>query len=400
MNAALRQFRALPRGVPLMLLNGLLVSSSFFAFIPYLTYFLSHQLAWAPLLVGTLLMVRQLSQQGLTFFTGLIADRFDYRSMLTLGLWIRGVGFSAFAFTENPIMLFGAAIIAGVGGALFEPVMQASLSALSTEEQRGMVFAFRKIFNNMGIIFAALIGAWLIQYDFFWLSIGCGVMFLFIGTLTLIRLPSIRINVEAANFKEMGTTVLRDRPFLYFVGILTCFWFLFMQLYVAIPLYIVELSGRANAVSLVYILFAGVIIAGQYPLQKLIETWIPTRRIGLGFLLAGGGLFVLGLNNMILFIVGLVIFTGGTMMIEPAVFDLTSRLAKKGLLASYFGFAALGMAIGGGLSQGVGAYLLDLGNTLGFPLLWMICALVGLLACFGIQKLASALNPLAQDKGS
>lgn len=400
MNAALRQFRALPRGVPLMLLNGLLVSSSFFAFIPYLTYFLSHQLAWAPLLVGTLLMVRQLSQQGLTFFTGLIADRFDYRWMLTLGLWIRGVGFSAFAFTENPIMLFGAAIIAGVGGALFEPVMQASLSALSTEEQRGMVFAFRKIFNNMGIIFAALIGAWLIQYDFFWLSIGCGVMFLFIGTLTLIRLPSIRINVEAANFKEMGTTVLRDRPFLYFVGILTCFWFLFMQLYVAIPLYIVELSGRANAVSLVYILFAGVIIAGQYPLQKLIETWIPTRRIGLGFLLAGGGLFVLGLNNMILFIVGLVIFTGGTMMIEPAVFDLTSRLAKKGLLASYFGFAALGMAIGGGLSQGVGAYLLDLGNTLGFPLLWMICALVGLLACFGIQKLASALNPLAQDKGS
>ncbi|GAA0382412.1 MFS transporter [Bacillus horti] len=382
-----------------MLLNGLLVSSSFFAFIPYLTYFLSQQLAWAPILVGTLLMVRQLSQQGLTFFTGLIADRFDYRWMITIGLWIRGVGFASFAFTEQPILLFAAAVTAGVGGALFEPVMQASLSALSTEKQRGMVFAFRKICNNMGIVFAALVGAWLINYDFFWLSIGSGVMFLLIGTLTLIRLPVIKVDLTTANFKEMGSTVLRDRPFLFFTGVVTCFWFLFMQLYVAIPLYIVELSGRADSVSLVYLIFAGVVILGQYPLQRLLEEWTPTRRFMVGFFLAGGGLFILGaIPHLTIFFIGLFIFSVGTMMVEPTIFDITSRLAKKGLLATYFGFAALGMAIGGGGSQGVGAYLLDVSYRMNFPLLWLICLVISLVAIVGSYKLSKQINPLFQKE--
>ena len=51
--------------------------------------------------VALALAVRKFSQQGLAMFGGLLADRRDIRSLISLGMFLRVLGFSALGFTRT-----------------------------------------------------------------------------------------------------------------------------------------------------------------------------------------------------------------------------------------------------------------------------------------------------------
>ena len=74
--------RSWPRGIPLMFFNILLMYAGFYAIIPFLTFYLTHDLLWTTTMAGLLLLTRQLSQQGVTLLTGMLADRVGYRQVL------------------------------------------------------------------------------------------------------------------------------------------------------------------------------------------------------------------------------------------------------------------------------------------------------------------------------
>lgn len=62
------------------------------------------------------------------------------------------------------------------------------------------------------------------------------------------------------------------------------------------------------------------------------------------------------------------------------------------MTATYFGFYYLAMAIGGGISQGTGGLLMQVGSSAGLPgLIWWIGALVALLAIAGAEPLRKTL---------
>jgi DHA1 family multidrug resistance protein-like MFS transporter len=381
--------RSFPKGVPLLFFNAILMSLGFFALIPYLSYHLTHHLMWTPFLAGLLLMIRQMSQQGPTFFTGMIADRLGYRVMLSLGLIIRGIGFSLFAFTQHPIGFFTAAIITGIGGALFEPTNNAALTALTPPSERGRIYAIKKVMSNIGIALAALLGALLIRYDFQLLSFVCGGLFIFIGIFTFYKLPVLHVQIKPIPFKQMWKTVIGDRIFLLFTMISIGFWFMYLQMFLTIPLQVVELTQHPQSVSLVYLLLSVMIIFAQYPVNRIMSKYPLTFSINMGLALMGIGLVLLGTAyHMTIFLLGFMIFTLGIMIVEPSNYELTSRLAKPEMTATYFGFSSLAMAFGGGMSQGLGGLLLQTGKKIGFPsMLWWIAGITAVFCIFGIHQL-------------
>lgn len=385
---------AFPRGVPLLFLSSLLMYCSFYALIPYLAVYLKEDLLWSAALIGLLLGVRQISQQGLMFLTGVLADRLGYRMMLVAGMFVRGIGFSLFGVLTDPVGLFAAAVIAAFGGAMFEPTKDAALTVLTPPEQRSRVFAIKKTIGTTGILLAAVCSAFLMEWSMTALAFFSGGIFLFLSALIYFRLPEIRVQLNPVPLRTMWTTVLRDRPFVALVVIEIGYWFLFMQIFLTIPQKAITITGSDKAVSLVTTALAVVIILGQYPINRLMSRYPVPLQIITGLGLMGAGVLTLGTSDSLtVFLLGFACFAAGSMAVEPASYELTSQLAKKELTATYFGFAYLAMAFGGGFGQSAGGWLLELGEAWNRPeLLWWIAASVALLSMCGMALLGRSLR--------
>ncbi|HMM20825.1 MAG TPA: MFS transporter [Selenomonadales bacterium] len=383
----------LPKGVPLLIANSLFTSIGFYAFIPFLSIYLVDYLAWPPLLVGLLLTVRQVSQQGPTFLTGMFADRVGLKLVMCIGLVIRSVGFAMFAFVDQIATMFLAAVIAGLGGALFGPTGSGLFAHLTPEEERVRVYSLQKAVSNIGIALSAGLGAVLIYFDFALLSLVCGGIYLVLAIISHWYLPDVRSPIKRWSYKDMGRVVMTDRNFLLFTAIMTGIWYIYMQLYFTIPLQLYQQTGNKMAVSLVNLVVAGVVILFQYPVVKYLTGRRPfLTSLTIGALALGAGALMVGLSGSLAgIIIGLVFFGYGIIIVEPVQYDLTSRLANGELLATYFGFASLAIAVGGGCSQGIGGWLFQQGPAL----LWGSCGAVCLLVVYGLRRLGKRDNLVA-----
>jgi MFS transporter, DHA1 family, multidrug resistance protein len=378
--------RSFPRGVPLLFFNIILMYMGFYALIPYLTQHLKHDLLWTTALAGALLAVRQISQQGITLFTGMLADRLGYKLMLVSGVFIRGIGFSLFGICTHPTGFFLAAIVAGIGGAIFEPTQAAALTALTPEPERGRMYAVKKLCCNLGIALSALCSVIIMRFDFQALSIVCGGVYFVAGILCLIRLPKIKVQISPVPFGDMIRIVLRDRYFMLFTLINAGYYFMYMQTFLTIPMRAVSLTHHVEAVFYVNLLLALVIILGQYPVNRFLARFSLPTAIILGLLSMACGMVVLGTTDqLVVFGCGFVLFALGMMIVEPTALEMTAKLAKPEVTESYFGFSLLALALGGGIGQGVGGYLMDAGAKVGFPsLIWWVASFVGVLAMVGM----------------
>ena len=401
-NTTATRRRPLPKGVPTLMLTSMMMYIGFYALIPYLSFHLTHSLLMTPALVGLILSVRQLSQQGITFLTGMLADRVGYKPMMGIGMIIRGVGFSLFGLVPTPTLLFLSAILAGLGGALFEPPRDASLSALTPAEDRTRVFAIEKVLGNVGIALSAVLGGTLIAFDIKWLSLVCGGSYFLAAAVTMLALPTIKVQIERLPFKKMWSTVLGDRFFLKFTFCNIGYYFLYLQMYFTIPIQAVSITGSVQAVSTINLTLAGIIIFCQYPITRFMTRWSALRGIQGGLLLMAAGLLLLGTaNGWALFIASVAVFALGMMIVEPASFDVIAGAAKPELAASYFGFSAFSMAIGGAIAQGSGGYLLQYGTEIGLPsLIWWVNAAVALISVFGIQRLIDGGKKVVAHSGN
>jgi len=377
-----------PRGVPLMFFNILMMYAGFYALIPFLYAHYHDDLLWSTTMVGVLLAVRQLCQQGVGLLTGMLADRLGYKQMLVVGMVVRGVGFALFGFAEHPVWAFLAAILAGLGGAMFEPARDATLTALTPAELRGRMFAAKKLVGNLGIALSALLSALLFWVDFAVLCLLCGLIYWGCSALTLLRLPSIYVQTEPVPFTSMWSTVIQDRPFVQSTLFMCGYYFMYMQSFLTIPMRAADVTGVQEIVALVNLLMAGLTIGLQAPVYRFIaryDTWASIQ-IGLGAM--AGGLLLFGIvEHWGGLIAGFVLYVIGLLIVGPASNELVAALAKREVTATYFGFASLALAVGGGLGQLLGGTLVDVGRSVGQPqLIWWVCAVCGLWALWGMHR--------------
>jgi MFS transporter, DHA1 family, multidrug resistance protein len=372
------------KAIRLLLVNSFLMNVSFFAFIPFLSAYITGDLALSAGIAGIVLMIRQLIQQGTSFLSGMLGDRFDYRLLITIGMILRGLGFMLFSVCTTPLELIMAAIISAIGGSLFEPTSKAAMSIFTPPSKRGDIFALDKIIRHTGIICAGILGGILLQLDFFYSSLVCGGIFVFSGVITFFILPNEKINVPRQSFADSWHTVKSDRMFIFFTLSMIGFWFMFMQLYLTIPLHAAKVFHSSSFVSSLFIIYGMIVLFLQYPLQRWAKNYSRLSVIKSGMAIMGTGMLLLGMtDNVFLFWSGFCIFAIGIMLVEPTSYEYTAEIAPPQFSASYFGFSLLAMAIGGGISQGVGGWIFDHTPNVN----WFICILASLISVLGIQAL-------------
>ncbi|STJ18014.1 Multidrug resistance protein MdtH [Escherichia coli] len=149
-----------------LLIDNMLVVLGFFVVFPLISIRFVDQMGWAAVMVGIALGLRQFIQQGLGIFGGAIADRFGAKPMIVTGMLMRAAGFATMGIAHEPWLLWFSCLLSGLGGTLFDPPRSALVVKLIRPQQRGRFFSLLMMQDSAGAVIGALLGSWLLQYDF------------------------------------------------------------------------------------------------------------------------------------------------------------------------------------------------------------------------------------------
>ncbi|HMP42873.1 MAG TPA: MFS transporter [Roseiflexaceae bacterium] len=386
------------RGLIVMLADTFLMWSGFFMVIPLISVHYVDGLGWQAAAIGMVLAIRQVLQQGLSLFGGALADRLGTRGLICIGMAIRTLSFVAMAFADTLPLLWLAAILAALGGAFFESPSSAAVAALTQQADRSRYFAILGVVRGLGLSIGPLAGALLLRVDFSWVAMAAACCFCIAVVITVIFMPDVQVASERRGFTDGIGMALRDRRFMALTLLLMGYWFMWVQLTLALPLEATAVSGTTDAVSWIYVLNSVMSIVLQYPLIRLSERFLrplPLLALGVALMAAGLGLISLAaLSANIGMLLGCVaVFSLGALLATPSQQTVAAELANPAALGSYFGVNALALALGGGIGNYVGGLLYGLGKQLAMPALpWLVFGCVGLSSAIGLALLNRRLR--------
>jgi DHA1 family multidrug resistance protein-like MFS transporter len=365
-----------------LLFDNLLVVLGFFVVFPLISIHFVDQLGWAALLVGIALGLRQLLQQGLGIFGGAIADRFGAKPMIVTGMLLRAAGFATMALADRPWVLMFSCVLSALGGTMFDPPRTALVIKLTRPRERGRFYSLLMVQDSAGAVIGALIGSWLLQYDFHFVCWAGASVFVLAAGFNAWLLPAYRTSTVRAPMREGMMRVLRDRRFLTYVLTLTGYYMLGVQVMLMLPIAVNDVAGSPTAVKWMYAIETALSLTLLYPLARWSEKRLRLeQRLMIGLFLMTLSLIPVGLTTNLQVLFSLICgFYLGSIIAEPARETLSASLADPRARGSYMGFSRLGLALGGALGYTGGGWMYDTGRTLGRPELpWFLLGVVGLI---------------------
>ncbi|GAX88585.1 MFS transporter [Effusibacillus lacus] len=370
-------------------ISAFLTNFGFFMLIPLLAVHFTQDLGLSLAVSGILYAVRLFAQQGLMLLGGIIADRMGYKETILVGSVVRSVGFAMFGFVESLPALVIAGLLAGLGGALFSPAWQAATTELSTPENRDQVFAWRNILGNAGMTLGPLAGAWLSAYDIFsWICYISAAIFIFFGFLVWVLLPAIAVvQRDHPNVLADIKHIAENHTFVWLNLLIMGFYMLYQLLYIVIPVLAQQQIGQDIA-GYLFAAMSVLVICFQQPVVRLAERYHiqPLPFMAIGMLILGlsfvPAIFSLTLITVVLPVAGIAF---SSMFITPTSQSWIAEIAEKELLASYFGFSSLTVAVGGTIGSTGGGWIVDQAFATGHTQMpFVVFSLIGIGSAAGI----------------
>lgn len=360
-------------------------------------YFVS-EIKLAAAAVGIALAVRQFTQQGLTIFGGMLADKFGIKPMIAAGVLLRAIGFLSLASVSSIPALFTALILAALGGALFEAPYQAAIISLTKENERQHFYLISNLVVGIATTMGPLLGALLLYFDFGLVCYAAGGCFLVNFFIALLWLPAIQpTEPKPEEGGEKRWDMLRkDRTFILFTLLMMGYWFLSVQINISFPLMAEKITSSKESVGIMYGLSAAITVILQYPLVRWLERYLNAQQIlvaGIVIMSISTLLMMFASQSFSQFLLLIAFFSVGALMTRPTQQTITAQLANSKAIATYIGFSSLSLAIGGGFGNFIGGWLYDQtlssASTHGLWIhtSWVVFSLSGLLSALGLRFL-------------
>jgi MFS transporter, DHA1 family, multidrug resistance protein len=388
------------RGLYVLLAATFLTWGGFFVVVPLIAVHYVDGLGWAASSVGLVLAVRQFTQQGTTSLSGALADRLGAKGLICAGMFVRAIGFAIMARADSFAILLISAIVAALGGGLFESPKAAAIATLTDESNRRRFYSLSGVIAGLGVALGTQAGALLIRADFAIVSLVGAVVFFLTFLLILLFLPPVQVATESHGLWQGFARVWRDRLFVSYVALMMGYWFMSTQLSLSLSLTAASVAGTDSAVAWVYGINSGVTMLLGYPLPRLFERRLAAfSTLIVGVIVTATGMGLVGLATTVPVLLACVfIISIGSILVRPGEQTVTAGMAVPAARGSYFGFASLSLAIGGGLGQYTGGVIYDYGQRADLPALpWSIFCLVGLVTSAGLWQLRIAVKARSHE---
>ena len=402
MKQTLMQVRSFNRPIRLLLLNQLTINVGFYMLMPYLANYLAGDLGLAAWMVGLILGVRNLSQQGMFFLGGTLADRVGYKPMILVGLTLRTVGFGLLGFVDSVAALLVASALTGLAGACFNPAVRAYL-AEEAGERRVEAFAVFNVFYQTGIVVGPLIGIALGAVAFRLTCAVAAALFAVLAILQLRALPARRGQAaEPLSFLAHWRQSLADRRFILFSVAMMGSYILNFQVYLGLPMEVRRVTGGTLGVTLLFAVSGVLTVVGQVRVAAWVKArWTPGQAMTRGLALMGAAFLPLVVSAfgssaagssaandpqgllaagaaLAPVLITTVLLTLATMMVYPFEMATIVELAGAGAVGTYYGLyntiSGFGIAAGNLLTGAA----LDAGRQARLPALpWISLVALG-----------------------
>jgi MFS family permease len=374
----------------LLILTQLAFNVGFYAVLPFLAAHLGTAIGMAGWMVGFVLGLRTLSQQGLFVVGGWLVDRYGVRPAVLTGCLLRIAGFAWLGYAQPTWAVIAAVLLIGFAAALFSPAVESEVArqAVVWEAEghgpRTRVLALFSAAGQAGAFVGPLLGALLLAVDFRTACLaGAGVFVLVLTGHT--RLMPQHIPGRTRTLERGGLrTLLHNRRFLALCCAYGTYLLAYNQLYLALPDEVQRATGSQSALSWLFALSSLLVVFAQLPLTRWAGDRLDLRRsMTAGLLLVAAGFAVVaaarpagwtGIAGLLPAAGYVVLLTLGQMLIVPAARAWVPDLAEDGRLGLYTGalssVSGLIVLIG---SSATGS-LLDLGLPPAVP--WLLLAAV------------------------
>jgi MFS family permease len=391
------EIRRVPFAVRLLLVNQLGVNIGFYLLIPYLATHLTENLGMSAALVGVVLGVRNLSQQGLFIIGGSASDRLGARGVIIAGCALRTVGFGLFALGDGLAVLLAASVLSGLAGALFNPAVRAYL-AQEAGERKAEAFALFNVFATTGALIGPLLGSALLLVDFRTSALTAAGIFAVLTVAQALVLPARRVEASGGGVLGDWREVLGNRAFLAFALAMVGMFTLENQLYLLLPAGAREAIGWDGAAGLVFLVGTLANLALQLRITTALKSrgdrgrWIATGLavMGLAFVppALGARAAPSGWFDAVPVLLGALLLYLGIMVASPFVMELIPRFGRPELTGTYFGIFYVVSGVAAAVGNAVVGWAMDAGQGSGRGWLpWVCCAVLGLVSATGIAWL-------------
>ena len=419
----------------------LLERAAYYAMAPFMVIYLHETLgmrpAFATFLNGSLLW-------GLIYFlpilSGTLADKFGFKRSLTVSFVMITMGYIVMGNLQRywPALRGGSAdsavdytlpvvlgiVLIGLGGSIVKPCIAGTVQKTSGLRAT-LAFGIFYMVINIGSITGRAVSY------FIRTSLGIPAIFTYAATffallglavvLFLYREPEYVSDGKKDNQKVQKRTlgqavlgifiVLSNLKFVFFIIVTGMFWFLYVQLYNLVPLFLryidpnapVEIYQLANPV---------MIVSLQLVITRIVKRWTPVRSILLGAGVTSAGmllnvipaLFLSDLSRKtslagltipvagVFLIVSIASMAVGEMMASPRIYEYIGAIAPKGQEGLYLGYANLPIALASIFGGPLGGRLFEIfisdpaqaGNPVRPVPMWLIITGIGILSILGL----------------
>lgn len=312
----------------------------------------------------------------LPIITGAIADRYGYKKVLFVAFIIYAVGFITMPYCRSFGSFFAIFIFIAIGGALFKPIITATISKTTDDTTSSIGFGIYYWMVNVGAFIGPLVALPFIKTSY-------NPVFYISTLLILVNIPFLFFFKEPERekldltFGQSLKTIFKniiiaiaDYKFIIFLIIVAGFWSMYYQLFYTLPVFIEQwvdthslynfieniwpwlanrIGSEDRTIAAEYItnMDAMYIIMFQIIVSTLIMKWKPLTSMMTGFLVCSIGMsLTLFTNNPFFIIASIFIFGVGEMAGSPKITEYIGKIAPKDKIALYMGMAFLPVTLG------------------------------------------------------
>nr|WP_283249463.1 MFS transporter [Bacillus sp. FJAT-49736] len=346
--------------------GSLFISMTVSMSAPFLAIYLKRSTDLGYGLIGLIVGVTPLTAAFGGIIGGILSDRLGRKKLLIVSLFVQSVSYVFLVLTANPIVLVLINSLRGLSSSFFTTISKALMADLTKKEKRYKLFSSHYLVVNIGYIIGPMIGVILgateNQFTFIYTAlcyllygIGLTVLLCFIHTG-----PSIKDCGPKTTFLISFTTVRKDIILWFFImgGILLTM--VHGQISVILSQYLNERMSNGAALFGILMSTNGIsVICLQLPILRFFHKCTVLQRLscGIGFFILGEAGFAFS-TNWAWFIISMVIFTVGEILIIPAENEQIDEITPNHLRGAYYGAQGF-TSIGSFLGPWIGGILLS-----------------------------------------
>lgn len=417
--------------------------AAYYSMAPWMVIYLTEILGMSPTLATTL---NGSVLWGLIYFlpilSGTLADKYGYKRslrisflMISLGYfttgtvqkfwpWVLGKHPSESANYILPIVL--GIVLIGIGGSIVKPCIAGTVQKTSGLRAT-LGFGIFYMIINIGSISGRGVSYFIRKV----LGLGIPAIFTYAAVIfALIGLAIVLFIYKEPEYvsdgkkddqkvqkKTLGQAilgifiVLSNLKFVFFIIVIGLYWFLYVQLYNLVPLFLryidpnapVELYQLANPLMIVLL---------QLLITKMVKKFTPIKSIILGIIVTTSGMLLnvipplffpdlsqrINVAGLVIPIAGIFLIISiasqavGEMMASPRIYEYIGSIAPRGEEGLYLGYANLPIALASIIGGPIGGRLyehfisdpLKAGQQVNVLPMWLIVAGMGVLSMIGL----------------